>query len=65
MANTKVVYLIAETGSGNTKKSFWNRVGVVFDENQDGSRNMRLDMFPDVRFQIREPKEKEDEPGQR
>ena len=32
------------------KKDFWNPVGVGF-ENQDGSINLKLHMFPDLKLQ--------------
>lgn len=48
----KVVYLLVEVGDN----TYWNRAGVAF-ENQDGSLNMKLDLFPNVTFNIREPKD--------
>jgi hypothetical protein len=51
----KIVYLITENGEGTDKKSYWNRVGVAF-ENRDGSINVKLDFLPGVKLQIREPK---------
>jgi hypothetical protein len=41
-------------------KSFWNRCGVAF-VNKDGSINLKLDLFPNVQMQIREPKSDADE----
>jgi hypothetical protein len=52
MAKPKTVYLLVEVG----EKTFWNRAGVAF-ENQDGSLNMKLDLFPDVTFNIRDAKD--------
>jgi len=55
----KVVYLLTKSADG--KKTYWNRAGVVFDPNQDGSENMKLDIFPNVQFQIREKPAPENE----
>lgn len=52
----KVVYLLVEVG----ENTYWNRAGVAF-ENSDGSLNMKLDLFPQVTFNIREPKENGEE----
>ncbi|MDA2933235.1 hypothetical protein MYX82_02715 [Acidobacteria bacterium AH-259-D05] len=49
-----IVYIIRE----GEERDYWNRCGVAF-RNKDGSLNMKLDLFPDVRFQIREPKQRE------
>jgi hypothetical protein len=51
--NHKVVYLLVP---GKGDKTYFNRAGVAF-ENSDGSLNVKLDMFPDLTFQVREPKE--------
>jgi hypothetical protein len=61
-AQRKDVFVISKNGT----KSFWNRCGVAF-VNKDDSLNVKLDLFPDVQFQIRDPKEEKDngrEPGQ-
>ncbi len=50
----KTIYLLAQNGTGKEAKTYWNRAGVVFEPNRDGSQNFRLDMFPAVKFQIRE-----------
>jgi hypothetical protein len=42
-------------------KSFWNRCGVAF-LNQDGSYNIKLDLFPGVALQLREAKSDSKEP---
>jgi hypothetical protein len=55
----KVVYLLVQNGAGKDQKTYWNRAGVVFAPNRDGSENLRLDLFPGVTFQIREPKEQQ------
>ena len=61
MANHKVVYLLVPgKGEGTEQKTYFNRAGVAFD-NRDGSVNVKLDMFPDLTFQIREPREDRDE----
>ena len=41
------------------ESSFWTRIGVAF-ENRDGSWNLKFDYLPsrpDVKVQLREPKE--------
>lgn len=48
----KVVYVIQEENG----KKFWHRCGVAFD-NRDGSVNLKLDLFPQLQFQVREQKE--------
>lgn len=53
MANHKVVYLLVP---GKDDKTYFNRAGVAF-ENSDGSLNVKLDMFPALTFQVREPKD--------
>jgi hypothetical protein len=57
VANHKVVYLLV---SGKGDKTYFNRAGVAF-ENSDGSINVKLDMFPDLTFQVREPNDDKDE----
>jgi hypothetical protein len=53
----KVVYLLVPgKGEGKDQKTYFNRAGVAF-ENRDGSINVKLDMFPDLTFQVREPAE--------
>jgi hypothetical protein len=52
----KVLYLLTKSGT----RSFWNRVGAGF-VNSDGSVNLKIDFLPEVSFQLRDPKEKEDE----
>jgi hypothetical protein len=54
-----VVYLIVKQGKGKDERTYWNRAGAAF-ENRDGSINVKLDMFPGVNFQIREPKQSGD-----
>lgn len=50
----KILYLLTKNGD----RTFWNRAGVSF-VNNDGSINVKIDMFPEVSFQLRdhEPKE--------
>ena len=48
----KTIYLLVNNG----EKTYFNRAGVAFAPNRDGSINLRLDMFPEVTFQIRESK---------
>jgi hypothetical protein len=57
----KIVYLIVKQGQGKNEKTYWNRAGAAF-ENRDGSINVKLDMFPGITLQIREPRERE--PGE-
>ena len=52
-SNHKVVFLLVP---GKGDKTYFNRAGVAF-ENSDGSLNVKLDMFPDLTFQVREPKD--------
>ena len=51
----KIVYLITKQDAAKDAKSFWTRAGVAF-ENKDGSLNVKLDLFPNVQFQIRDRK---------
>jgi hypothetical protein len=43
-------------GEGKDQKTYFNRAGVAF-ENRDGSLNVKLDIFPNITFQIRETPE--------
>ena len=61
MANHKVVYLLVP---GKGEKTYFNRAGVAF-ENSDGSLNVKLDIFPDLTFQVREPKDDRDDQDER
>ncbi len=49
---------------GKEKKSFWNRIGVAF-QNKDGSWNLRFDYLParmgETTIQLREFDAKEDD----
>ena len=62
MPNHKVVYLLVPgKGEGRDQRTYFNRAGVAF-QNSDGSINVKLDMFPDLTFQVREPNDdREDE----
>lgn len=51
----KILYLLTKSG----ERTFWNRAGVGF-INNDGSINVKMDMFPDVSFQLRDQNTKED-----
>ena len=51
----KTIYLLVKNG----EKTYFNRAGVAFAPNQDGSVNLKLDMFPGVTFQIREARSDE------
>jgi hypothetical protein len=55
-AKMKIVYVISERG----QKSYWNRVGVAF-VNNDGSINVKLDAMPVTgELQIRDYVARED-----
>ena len=55
----KIVYVISERNS----KSFWNRIGVAF-VNNDGSLNVKLDAVPVTgELQIRDYNAREDGVG--
>jgi len=51
MATRKDVFLIRE----GKDKNYWSRAGVAF-VNRDNSLNVKLDLFPGVQFQIRDPR---------
>jgi hypothetical protein len=53
----KTVYLLVKNGT----KTYFNRAGVSFAPIRDGSVNFKLDMFPELTFQIRERSENEQE----
>ncbi len=55
MSEYKVVYLIVERGLPPNQQTFWRVAGSAF-VCKDGSLNLRLDMHPGLRFNIREPK---------
>ena len=50
----KYVFVIEKKGD----KSYWHRAGVAF-ENKDGSLNLKLHLFPDLRLQVRDRKKSE------
>ena len=50
----KNVFVIEKKG----EKSYWHQAGVAF-ENKDGSLNLKLHLFPDLRFQVRDRKKSE------
>jgi hypothetical protein len=56
------VYLLTKVGEGRNQRTFWNRAGVAFGHNRDGSLNFKLDLFPSLTFQIRQKKSDADEP---
>lgn len=51
----QVFLLVVAKGEGEDKKTYFNRAGTAF-VNKDGSLNLRLDMFPTLVFNIRDPK---------
>ena len=56
MAQTerKDIFVIQQEGD----KTYWHKCGVAF-VNRDGSLNLKLDLFPNVQLQVRDPKEKD------
>jgi len=58
----KIVYTIVEDKQRG--KSFWNRVGVAF-QNRDGSLNLKLDALPvNGTLQVRDWEPREEQQGQ-
>ena len=53
----KTVYLLVKNG----ERTYFNRAGVAFAPNKDGSVNVKLDMFPDLTFQLRDKEEADGE----
>ena len=49
----KVLYLLVKNG----EKTYFNRAGVAFAPNKDGSINIKLDLFPGLTFQLRDKEE--------
>lgn len=43
--NIKQIVAAVERGEGDSKRTFWTRIGTAF-ENQDGSWNQRFDFLP-------------------
>lgn len=68
-SNMMQLVAVVERGEGETKKAFWTRIGVAF-ENRDGSWNLRFDYVParmgETTIQLRkfDPKEDRDEEAQ-
>src|SRR5574338_520462 len=54
MSDFRVVYLIVEQGRPE-QPNFWRVAGTAF-VCRDGSLNLKLDLFPNLRVNIREPK---------
>jgi hypothetical protein len=54
MSEYKIVYLIVERGDPE-HNTFWRVAGTAF-VCRDGSLNLKLDFFPNLRFNIRDPK---------
>jgi hypothetical protein len=55
MAQRKEIFVIQQDGD----KTYWHRAGIGF-VNRDGSINLRLDLFPNLQLQLREPREDSD-----
>lgn len=56
------VYVIDEKGEGATKRSFWTKVGVGF-ENRDGSFSIELSALPvkgRLHMRLANPKDRSD-----
>jgi hypothetical protein len=58
----KDVFLIRIFKTKDSERSSWEKMGICWPENKDGSMNFELFMFPGVKFQIREHKKKEEAP---
>jgi len=57
----KDVFLISKyTDKNGEEKTLWEKCGISFGTNKDGSINFKLSLFPAANFQIRDRKEKED-----
>ena len=58
--NRKAVYTVVERVDGETKRSFWIRIGAAF-TNRDGSYTVKLDALPvNSTLQIRDWTSRED-----
>jgi hypothetical protein len=55
MSDYKIVYLIVERGVEPNRQVFWRPAGNAF-VCRDGSLNLKLDMYPSLNFNIRDPK---------
>lgn len=60
MPAQKLDVFVIQPSETERNKSFWHRCGVAF-VNRDGSINLKLDLFPNIQMQIREPKSDADE----
>ena len=58
----QTIFLLSKVGSGKVQRTFFNRQGVAFNPNKDGSVNFKLDMFPGLTFQMRENESDAKEP---
>lgn len=54
----KTIFLLVKNG----EKTYFNRAGVAFTPNRDGSINFKLDLFPGVTFQMRDKEEEKEGP---
>ena len=55
MSDHRIVYLIVERGLPPNNQAFWRVAGVAY-VCRDGSLNLKLDIHPGLKFNIREPK---------
>lgn len=56
MSSHKIIYLIVERGDQrNGQQNRWSQAGTAY-ECRDGSFNIKLDMFPNLTFNMRNPK---------
>lgn len=51
----KIVYLLVPRGDGEEKRTDWKPAGVAF-VCRDGSLNLKLDLFPNLTFNVRDAK---------
>jgi hypothetical protein len=62
MSIKDVLLIRSYTDKEGNEKTSWERVGVCFGTNKDGSMNFELHLFPNLKFQIRERREKTEKP---
>lgn len=51
----KIVYLLVQRGTGEDQRTDWKPAGVAF-VCRDGSLNLKLDLFPNLTFNVRDAK---------
>lgn len=55
MSKRKIVYLVIDAGTGSERESYWKPAGYAY-LCRDNSINLKLDLFPNLIFNIRDPK---------